>query len=125
MGLQRKFAPLGDINGDGITDLGFVLPDVGEFASWEPAEWIGTLAVHVVLGDPNIATDWSLDTIRQNTILKITSNYQWTSTNEFFYGMQLFPSGDVNGDGLDDFVLLMDEYINSDTDPVVHLILWS
>jgi len=105
MGLNRKAAALGDLNGDGITDLGFVLPDEGEYVGSPSVIWDGTLAVYIVLGSPNMARDWTLDTIRQNAAFKITDDRPWRGGNYFDEVLQLFSSGDVNGDGYDDFVL--------------------
>ena len=85
---------VGDVNGDGLADLGLGV--------WAPAQW-GSLAAsesYVVFGQTG-TTDVNLGSLGTQGLLIRARTEAW----RFASNMRIGPAGDINGDGLADLIV--------------------
>ena len=88
-GFLNPLSPVGDVNGDGLADVGVRLG-----RSAPPS-------IYAVLFDATATTD----TLTQEQVLERDGiEIEWPSANEFD-SLDARPAGDVDGDGADDFLL--------------------
>ena len=96
-GVGRVVANLGDINGDGVDDLGIAAPFVYGFSE----NFYNDGAVFVLFGDgTGFDANVALDDLDGTNGFRLSGGF-----NEAELGVDLSAAGDVNGDGIDDFLV--------------------
>ncbi|WP_272867681.1 Ig-like domain-containing protein [Crenothrix polyspora] len=108
-GMGSSVNSIGDINGDGITDFAIGSPEWGD----QVADAQSTGRTYIVYGkgagmdwsDINLASLGSQGFIMQGSITDVSNGFNFNTTHHDQLGFSVSNGGDVNGDGIDDFLI--------------------
>lgn len=103
-GQSRTVNNIGDINGDGISDIAIGSPDWGDSNGDNAAEG----RVYIVYGKSTGWASMSLSTLNGSNGFILTrplGSWETSSSSDTQLGGSISNGGDINGDGIDDFIV--------------------